>query len=115
MDICVAMDNQTLSGYGLRLERTPDYDHAVVASIIEYQNGETKALTKGEKCELYLTECKIRVTISSGVLTAVIQHGSKKQTLSCRIASNKLGTGFMLQHTGTVGTGASILKQIEVR
>ena len=110
MDICVAMDNQHLTGYGLRLERTPDYDHAVVASIVQYENGETKALTKGEKCE-----CKIRVMISSGVLTAVIQHGKKKQTLSCRIIANRIGNGFMLQHTGTVGTGASILKEIEVR
>ena len=115
MDICVAMDNQHLTGYGLRLERTPDYDHAVVASIVQYENGETKALTKGEKCELFLTECKIRVMISSGVLTAVIQHGKKKQTLSCRIIANRIGNGFMLQHTGTVGTGASILKEIEVR
>lgn len=115
MDICVAMNNQTLSGYGLRLERTPDYDHAVVASIVQYQDGETKALTKGEKCELYLTECKIIVTIISGVLTATIQHGKKKQKLSCRVMPNRLGTGFMLQHTGTVGTGASLLKEIEVR
>ena len=115
MDICVAMDNQHLTGYGLRLERTPDYDHAVVASIVQYENGETNALTKGEKCELFLTECKIRVMISSNVLTAVIQRGKKKQTLSCRIIANRIGNGFMLQHTGTVGTGASILKEIEVR
>lgn len=119
MDICVSFDPQKLTGYGLRIERTPDYDHAVVVRLVEYSNGTTSPITPPAKCELFKTPCKISVGIETSKsgesqLTAILKHGKATQKLEKKIA-HPSGSSFMLQHTGTTGGGATLLKSIKVK
>ena len=114
MDVCVGFDTKNLTGYGLRIERSPDYDHAVVVSLVEYKNGETHALTEPEKCELYRTECKIKVAVKGSKITATLQHDGHKQTITSTVSASLVASEFMLQHTGTVGGGATLIKEIKI-
>lgn len=115
MDICVAFNTQTLMGYGLRIQRIPDYDQSVAISLVKYKGGEVTPITETQRCELYRTECKIRVTMENGKLTALIQHDKKKQTISASTNTSNHGDGFMLQYTGTAGKAASLIQEIDAR
>ena len=115
MDVCIAMDMQTLSGYGLRIERTPDYDHAVEVSIVEYREGMVSAISERQKCELFRTPCTINVSMKKETITATLKHDGKKQTLTAKVAAATSGKSFMLQHTGTVGGGATLIESIEIK
>lgn len=113
MDICIGMDMQTLTGYGLRIERTPDYDHAIAICLIKYKNGSTEHVTEPVKCEQYKTPCTINVAYKNGTLTASLKN-SKAQKLTAKIDWENIGQSFMLQHTGTVGASATLIKEISV-
>ena len=115
MDICLGMDMQRLSGYGLRIERTPQYDHAVEISLVEYRDGTITAVSDREKCELFRTPCTIAVEMKKGHISATIKHGKKKQSLTTDIHAPGLGPSFMLQHTGTVGGGATLIESIKIK
>ena len=105
MEICLNMDITHLNGYGLRIQRTPQYDHAVEVSLIEYNNGEVKHITEPKKCELYRTPCKIEVSTDDNILTAKLTHGKTTQTLTTAI-HGRAGNTMMIQHTGSVGASA---------
>ena len=112
MDICIGMDVEKLNGWGLRIQRTPDYDHAVEVKLIEYNNGKVTAISKAEKCELFLSECHISVKYSGKKLSAVITHEGKEQMLSLDGVNLNKGD-IMIQHTGSVGASACLIKDIE--
>ena len=112
MEICLNMDIAHLNGYGLRIQRTPEYDHAVVVSLIEYNNGEVRHITEPQKCELYLTPCKIEVSSEGNILTAKLTHGKSSQVLSAT-TNGRAGDTMMIQHTGSVGASATLLKAIK--
>ena len=112
MDICLGMDMETLTGYGLRLQRTPDYDHAVEASLIEYSHGAVSAITQPEKCSLFISECIISVEYNEQGLTATISHDGQQQRLNSNIISHH--GQFLIQHTGSVGASACLIKDIKI-
>lgn len=117
MDICLNMDMKTITGYGLRIQRTPEYDHAVVIMLIKYTNGKVTHITEPQKCELFKTACKIIVSLNGGVLTAKLKHNSDVQEISTSniTCNEKLShLQFMIQHTGSVGASATLLKDIKI-
>lgn len=118
MDICLGMDMQTITGYGLRIQRTPEYDHAVVVSLIRYDAGIVTHLTEPQKCVLYKTPCKISVSLKAGALTAKIKRNKDvqeiiKEGIPC--SSNLSQQQFLIQHTGSVGASATLLKDIKIK
>ena len=113
MDVCIGMDMQTLTGYGLRIERTPNYDHAVEISLIKYKNGSTEHITVPVKCEQYKTPCIINIEYKNDKLTASLKN-SKTQKLAASIRWDNIGQSFMLQHTGTVGASATLIEEIKI-
>lgn len=114
MEVCIGMDVARLNGYGLRIQRTPEYDHAVAVSLIEYHDGEVKHITQPQKCELFKTPCTIKVAHNGTTLTATISRGKQTQLLTADVGTQK-GTSFMIQHTGSVGASATLIKNIKAK
>ncbi len=118
LDICIKFNTHTLTGYGLRLERTPDYDKAVVASLIEYQNGVTSVITEPEVCTLFRPGCAISIQADGDKLTATISNSNVEQgvlTLEGIMPHPNNYGGFHMQHTGSVGASAAVITSINLK
>lgn len=124
MDICVKFDPETLTGYALRIERTPDHDRAVRFSLIRYDNGNTSVISEEIISNCYRTPCHIKVGISDGILhaTATTEAGESKKccdevqdsvALSAPVDSSTL-TGFCIQHTGSTGPSSTLIKELRL-
>lgn len=117
LDICLHMDSTTLSGYGIRLERTPDYDHAVEATLIEYVNGKSVPIMKPKKCELYKTLCQVTVVRKHSRLHAYIRHGKETMHLRAYLPHSttyQISRAIMIQHTGTAGSGSTLIENVSI-
>ena len=121
MDVCIKFDVNTLTGYGVRFRRTPDYDHAVELLLVEYRNGAITAISQAERCDLYKPGCRVKVSADaaapggSEVLTASIEHQGRVQTITAKMPHSNGFGGFHLQHTGSCGESATLIASIEMK
>lgn len=115
LDVCVAMDKDSLNGFALRIQRTPDYSNAVAVSFVKYQNGEATHLTTPQKCELFHSPCKIKVAIDNSKLIASLRYKNKILNISAIAKANTNAKAMILQHTGSVGSSATLIKDIKVK
>ncbi len=123
MDVCMKFDASTLTGFALRIERTPDYGNAVVMKLVEYKQGKVTVLTEGVPTSCYRSTCTITLDYRNGVLTAhastsagAVERDAEilpEVTLSAHVKDNFMG-GAGIQHTGTLGSGASMIHFMEV-
>lgn len=123
MDVCIKFDLVRLSGYALRIERTPDYSNAVVVRLVKYVDGRIETLSEAVPTSCYRSTCTIDVDYRDGLLTAHLSTSAghverdaevkEEVTLSARVADNAMG-GAGIQHTGTLGSGASMIHSMEV-
>ncbi len=124
LDICLKFDPQTLSGYGLRIIRTPKNDSAVDFYLIQYQNGVVNCISKAVSASCYLSTCTVKLTAHNGKLTATATSNStekrkekagveKEVHLEANIQPNEFG-GVAIQHTGSTGDSASQLRSLEI-
>lgn len=127
MDICFMFDPVSLTGYGLRIERTPDYDKAVVFSIVKYDNGVTSPLTEPVPTSCFRTPCNIGIEYSGNQIrveasTDAPEVGHKDSRIRKDVMisatvdekSRPSGSSLMIQHTGTTGSGATLLRDLKV-
>ena len=112
LDLCIKFDTRTLTGYGLRFVRTPAYDRAVEVVLIEYREGEVTPLCPSEKCVLFKKDCRITLSASGTLLTALIEQGDQRQQLAATIARPNGFGGIHIQHTGSVGASATVIQSI---
>lgn len=116
LDICIRFDTRTLTGYGLRFIRTPDYDRAVEVYLVEYSAGTITRISEPQRCDLFRPGCSVTLLAEEDQLTAQISNAQLSelgtQTLTARMAHPNHFAGFHLQHTGTVGGGATVVKSI---
>lgn len=118
LDICIKFNTRTLTGYGLRLMRTPDYDHAVVAYLVEYADGEVTQLTAPERCDLFKRGCRVQLQADGSQLTAKITNdliADASQILTATMPHPNVFGGFHLQHTGSTGPSATVIKSIRIQ
>ena len=123
MDICIAFDTHTLTGYALRMERTPRYGNAVEAWLIEYRNGTVKALTTPVATSAFRTICTVNLGISNGKLRASVTSSAPQRNddseilpyidLQADVAKTTLG-GFAIQHTGSTGGSAALIRKLDI-
>lgn len=124
MDICIKFDPVTLSGYALRIERTPDYDKAVTFTLVKYENGHVSPLSESVASNCYRNPCTIIVEMRGDRLTALARTGAPEVasgnpavkpyvTLSADVSPVE-GTSIAIQHTGSVGASATLLRDLEV-
>lgn len=119
LDICIKFDTHSLTGYGLRLQRTPDYDHSVVASLVEYTNGHISHITQPQRCDLFKGHCTITLTAIDTHLSATITSSAAtsggplaQQMLQSEMPHPNSFGGFHLQHTGSTGASAVVIQSI---
>lgn len=115
LDICIKFDTRTLTGYGIRFIRTPEYDHAVETYLVEYVNGEIKRISQPMRCDIFKPGCHVTLTAEDNILTAVVTNRNTPDASLNQTAEmthpNAYG-GFHLQHTGSVGASATVIKSI---
>ncbi|MCR5680144.1 MAG: hypothetical protein K6G08_08050 [Prevotella sp.] len=112
LDLCIKFDTRSLTGYGLRFRRTPDYDHAVEVLLVEYQNGSVAPICAPEKCVLFRRGCRVALSVKGSELTALIENGDQHQQLTAPVVRPNSFGGLMLQHTGSVGASATVVQNI---
>lgn len=114
LDICIKFNTRTLTGYGIRFIRTPEYDHAVETYLVEYADGAVTRISPRQRCDLFKKGCVVTLTATGDTLSATIENTraeDRRQTLSAIILPNTFG-GFHLQHTGSTGASATVVRSI---
>lgn len=124
MDICLKFDPVSLSGYALRIERTPDYDKAVTFTLMSYHNGVATPITDPVPTSCFRNPCSIAVELREGRLTATASTKAKpvaptdKRILPTVSLSapvdNTPYSSLMIQHTGSAGSSATLLRDLHV-
>ena len=123
LDICIKFDTHTLTGYGLRFVRTPQYDRAVEVYLVEYNQGSVSAISEPCRCLLFRRGCHVTISAQANQLTAVITNPamagsdvldgeSETMTLTSPIAHPNLFGGIHIQHTGSLGPSGTVISSI---
>lgn len=117
MDVYIKTDTRTMTGYALRIERTPKHAKAVDFSLVRYDHGHVTPITEPVSATCYRTKCTIKLDISGRKFTANIETTAPAQTssilpnsvtLSAEIEPNTFG-GTGVQHTGSCGESTTML------
>lgn len=121
LDVCLKFDTRTLTGYGIRFVRTPKYDRSVETYLVEYCNGNIRAITEPQRCDLFKRGCKLSLHVAptgkgnegaATLFSASITNGERTQKLSSEVAMNVFG-GIHIQHTGSTGASATVISQLK--
>lgn len=115
LDICIKFDTRTLTGYGIRFIRTPDYDKSVDTYLVEYANGTITRISDNKRCDLFRKGCRVELTAVDANLTVSISNDSVSPTPlvhSAQMPNPSAHKGFHLQHTGSTGASATVVKSI---
>lgn len=128
MDVCIHFDGATLTGYGLRIERTPRCDRFVEMSLVRYDHGTVIPLTEPVPTSSYVSPCTLTVAYADGLLTATAtspraaapftrtEQGVAFQVEPAVTLTAPVGApaayGFHVQHTGSTGASATMFKSL---
>ena len=112
MDVCIKFDCNTLTGYGVRFIRTPQYDHAVETYLVEYKDGVVTPICEPQRCDVYKPTMQLTLTTEGTNLKATMQHKDKTMQLTATMPLPNNYGGFHLQHTGSTGDSATMIKDI---
>lgn len=124
MDIGVKFDPVTRTGYALRIERTPEFDKAVTFTLMRMENGIATPLTAPVASDCYRTPCHISVSFDRGTIEATAHTEAQRQPnanpavlpsvrLSAQVPMLD-GSALYIQHTGSVGSSATLLRDMEM-
>ncbi|MCH5326349.1 MAG: hypothetical protein J1E29_03995 [Duncaniella sp.] len=124
MDICIAYNPSILTGYSLRIERTPLHDRAVTFTLMKHQNGIASPISESIPSDCYRTPCHINIEIKGSLLTASAYTEASPQsvtdpsvrptvTLSAKVTPPETSS-LLIQHTGSAGTSATLLRNLNI-
>ena len=125
MDIGIKMDVKNMNGYALRLVRTTKYSDAIDFVLMKYENGIATPISNPVSASCYRPNCEITIQVINNKLTVHAQntedyfteHDASKVArivkLETAITPNEFG-GVSFQHTGTVGSGATLIKDLKI-
>lgn len=128
LDLYLKYDPATLSGYGVRIERTVDYDHAVVFTLMHFDHGKAIPISPSVASSCFRTPCMIDMAIHNGLFTLHASTEAEAETdtpsdpgspqpevnLSAVIPDSAGSALFGLQHTGTTGAGATLISNVSL-
>ncbi|MCH5234615.1 MAG: hypothetical protein J1E16_04920 [Muribaculaceae bacterium] len=125
MDICIKFDPLSLNGYALRIERTPDYDKAVTFTLMEYKDGNINPISESVASNCFRNPCLISLEINENSFTAsasteapAVETGNPDikpyVSLAVPIENPSANSSFVIQHTGTVGASATLIRDLNV-
>jgi hypothetical protein len=123
LEIYIKYDTQTMTGYGLRIVRTPDNDRSVDFVLMEYKNGIATPISEAVTTSVYRTNCTVNLSVKDDILTATATTDAvytderpniaKEVHLQAKISPDKFG-GIGFQHTGTGNTNATVITHLKV-
>lgn len=122
MDVYIKFDTRTLSGYALRIERTPKHAKAVDFRLMRYDNGKATPISEAVSATCYRTRCTITVATDGQRLTAHAETTAPPQAgsglpntvdLSADIDPSAHG-GSGVQHTGSCGESTTMLHYMKI-
>lgn len=125
MDVGIKMNIENMNGYALRLIRTTKYSDAVDFVLMKYENGIATPISKPVSTSCYRPNCKITVVVKNDKLIVTAENTedyfttddtsevTKTVNIQTKITPNTFG-GLSFQHTGTVGSGATLIKDLKV-
>lgn len=128
MDVYVMMDPATLTGYALRIERTPEHDRAVTFTLVKYDGGKVTPISEPAVSRCYRPTCIIDVDVTDGQLTATARRQPTDTDEDDGAIVENDGTvrlsatvtplpypSLGLQHTGSTGASASVIRSLDAR
>ena len=114
-----------MSGYGLRIERSVNYDKAVVFKLIKYEGGITEVISEEKASNCFVSTCEIEIFTKEGKLYAnacttkpiseSLDRSIKKEVHLEAIINESGFSGVYIQHTGSAGASAAILKELLIK
>lgn len=124
LDIYIKFDPESLTGYGVRIERTPDYDGAVAFQLVKFTKGEVRKLGDPVISNCYVSTCTVTLEMKGNELVATATTNANRPKpespeietevyLNVTVAKNEFGA-FGLQHTGSTGPSASMIHNVEL-
>ncbi|WP_163707343.1 PemB family protein [Mangrovibacterium lignilyticum] len=125
MDIGIKMDVEQMKGYALRLIRTTKYGDAIDFILMKYENGTATAISEPVSASCYRPSCRITLELKGTKLIAhaenLFDYFSEQDEsdvkrvvdLETDIQPNTFG-GVSVQHTGSVGSGASLIRDLKI-
>lgn len=115
MDFYFMFDPQTMTGYALRVERTPDHDRAVECRLQKVDHGMATPISEPSATTSFRSPCHLEISAGDGQATARLYSGATDSgiTLTAPISVGKHPAAFGIQHTGSVGGGATLIKTVE--
>jgi len=125
MDVGIKMDVKQMNGYALRLIRTTKYSDAIDFILMKYENGVASPISEPVSASCYRPNCVIVIEVKNDILSVHAQNTLDYFTehdnddvvkivdMKAKIVPNKFG-GLSFQHTGTVKSGATLIKDLKV-
>lgn len=116
MDFYFMLDAQTMTGYALRVQRTPDHDRAVECRLMRLDNGIATPVSDPVVTTAFRSPCHIEISAVNGQATARLYSSSAPDgsvTLTAPLGAGKHPAAFGIQHTGSVGGGATLIKSVD--
>lgn len=124
MDLYIGFDPSTLTGYALRIQRTPDYDRAVTFTLMSLIEGRATPLSEPMASSCFRTPCHVELTLEGETLTAKASTeapaaGSSGKavkpsvSISAAVDSGSRPAALGVQHTGSTGASATLLSHLE--
>lgn len=125
MDVGIKMDIKQMNGYALRLIRTTKYSDATDFVLMKYENGIATPISEPVTTSCYRPNCKITVEVKNNKLIVHAENTEEYFTehdnsevvkvvdMQAEIVLNSDG-GLSFQHTGTVGSGATLIKDLKI-
>ena len=111
-----------MTGYALRIERTPKHAKAVDFRLVRYDNGAATPISAAISATCYRTECTIKLKAKGRRLTAEVTTTAAAQAgtglpnsvrLEADIEPNAYG-GSGVQHTGSCGESTTMLHSMKI-
>ncbi len=115
-DIGIGFDIQSLSGYVLRIERSPDYDHAVLFTICRYENGRTTPVSESVPSDCFRTGFHLKLSHADKKLHVKAERSMHESAsvVELSVDAPMSGKSIYMQHTGTCGASALMLHRLRI-
>lgn len=117
LDLYIKFDLGTLTGYALRIERTPRSSSAVDFSLVRYTNGVVERITDAVTAGCFRADCKVEMEIAGREFNVLVYNAQSDKygrvVLNATVETNHFG-GFGMQHTGSCGASATMLHKLNV-
>lgn len=125
LDIGIKMDNKEMNGYALRLIRTTKYSDAIDFIVMKYENGNPIPISSPITASCFRPNCIISIEVKKNKLIVYAENPLeyyvenypievvKMVNMEVNITPTPFG-GISFQHTGTVGSGATLIKDLKI-